>query len=889
MFSEWIIKTHLRIKAMVKRRQLERDLEDELQFHLAMRKEKLEHDGAHDGRSVNAAARRRFGNVTLLKEVCREMWTFHSFEMLLQDLRFGIRALAKTPGFTAIAILTLTLGIGANTAIFSLVNGVVLRPLPYPQPDMLVSITDSFPQGALVAMRGTLKTMQVAGYSEGQELNLTGLGDPERLYGTSVSANFFSILKTQAERGRTFSEGEDQPGKDALVILSHALWQKKFGGDTTVIGRWLTLEGIQRQVIGVMPAGFSFGSPKTEFWIPLHLDPRVVGAYWGGGFMPLIGRLRSGESIKQAGAEIRQALPRLRSLFPWRMPDALWSAAHVVSLQESMVGDVRTKLLILLSAIGLVLLIACVNVANLLLSRASTRQREMAVRTALGAARWRICRQLLTESILLAAGGGGFGILLAVVGLAWLKAILPADTPRLASVSVDWRVLAFAAGVAILTGVVFGLAPALHTSKIDLTESLKTGAQHSTSTRSSHRLRSALAITEFALAVVLVIAAGLLVKSLWELGHVNPGFQTESIMTARITPNQSFCADLTRCDVFYMELIERTRAIPGITAAALVSILPLDGRLDGFAAAIEDHPVDPKDPSPVVLETVITPEYLQLMGIPLLRGRGFNAADMSPDAPPVALITAAMAQKFWPNQSPIGKHVKPVYDKDWTTIVGVVGDVNEDSLAAKWPDWVDGAIYDPYGNSTRASGRHGRAQPTEMTLVVKTLGTGNFAETLRKTVAALNPEAPVSEIETLPAIVSKSLSAPRSTMTLFAIFAVLALVLGAVGIYGVVSYSVAQRTSEIGVRMALGAQQSDVLRLVIGQGTRLALSGVAIGLGAAFTATRFMSSLLYGVSAADPGTFVAVAILLVVVALGACYIPARRATQVDPMIALRHE
>jgi predicted permease len=808
---------------------------------------------------------------------------------LWQDVRYGARLLAKSPGFTAIAVMTLALGIGANTAIFSLVNGVLLRPLPFAEPGRLVSITDMYPDGALVAMGPILKTMDIAGYRDGAEFNLTGLGQPERLYGAEVSAEFFSVLESKPAKGRFFLSGEDQPGRDDVAILSDGLWQKKFGRDPNIIGRRVTLEGVSQEIVGVMPQDFQFPSSKTQVWLPLDLDPRAVGAYWGGSFMPLLGRLRPGQTIAEANTEIRSVLPRVRTMFPWRMPDLLWAGASVISLQQNLVGDVSTKLFVLLGAIGIVLLIACANVANLLLARSAARQKEIAVRAALGASPWRICRQLLTESLLLGMAGSALGLLLAVNGLAWLKAILPADTPRLTSVSIDWRVLAFAAGIAVLTGLILGIVPAMYASRIDLTESLKTGGQLSAAA-ASHRLRSALAITEVALAVVLVIGAGLMVKSLWELSHVNPGFRSESVLTARITPNMAFCAEPARCQSFYDDLTDRVRALPGVEDAALVSVLPLDGRLKFFSADLEDHPRNPKDPASVIFESVIKPEYLRVMGIPLLQGRPFTSADTAPGAEAVALVTASTAKKYWPNQNAVGKHVKPVFMNDWITIVGVVGDVNEVSLAARLPEWADGAIYTPYGNNASAGGRHGRAQPTEMTLVLRTASDrGHFAEAVRTTVAALNPEVPVSEVKTLRTVVSDSETAPRSTMSLFAIFAVLALVLGAVGIYGVISYSVAQRTPEIGIRMALGAQRRDVMRLVMREGVRLALVGVGIGIVGALAATRLMSSLLFGVSATDPVTFAVVASLLTAVALAACWIPARRAARLDPIVALRYE
>ena len=808
---------------------------------------------------------------------------------LIQDLRYAVRQLRKSPGFTAIAVITLALSIGANTAIFSLVNGVLLEPLGFPAQDRLVQVTDSYPEGALVAMHSNLRTMDVAGYRDGEEMNLTGLGEPLRLHGTTVSANFFSLLGVQPESGRGFLDGEDQPGRDNVVILSHALSQQLFDTNPNLVGRSVMLGGVSRQIIGIMPPDFQLASSKSQFWVPLHLDARAVGAYWGGGFMPVIGRLRPGVTLEQAYAELGAQLPQMRRMFPWRMPDSLWASAIVLPLQQSLVSDARTKLLVLLTAISLVLLIACANVANLLLARAAVRQKELALRAALGAGRWRVCRQLLTESLLLGTAGGAFGLLLAVAGLSSLKSILPADTPRLALVGIDWRVVTFTAGIAILTSLVFGITPALHASRIELMQSVKAGWQHSMGA-AGQRLRSALAIAELSLAVVLVTSAGLTVRSLWELSRVHPGFRSESIVTARVTPNDSFCVDSPRCLNFYNELLDQIQSLPGVQGTAVVNVLPLSGRIDAFAAGLESHPQDPGQPAPVIFETVISPDYLRVMGIPLLHGRGFVAADMAPQAPPVGLITATTAEKYWPDENPLGKHVKRVWDKDWVTIVGVVGDVNQYSLASRLPGFVEGSIYRPYGNGAGTSGHQGPTQPTEMTLVVRTLNNpASLSGELRRIVATMDPGVPLSEIQTLGTVVSQSLAAPRSTMTLFSIFAALALLLGAVGVYGVISYGVAQRLPEIGIRMALGAQKSDVMRLVMREGGRLALIGIAIGIVGALVGTRLLSSFLFAVSTRDLLTYSAVSILLVAVALAACFIPARRAAKVDPMVALRYE
>jgi predicted permease len=864
---------------------MEREMEAELKFHTDAYANDLVRSGM-PREEATRRARLEFGGLERAKEECRDATGVTFLESLAQDIRYGVRMLRKSAGFTVVAVLTLALGIGANTAIFGLVNGIVLRPLPYAEPDRLVSITDSYPEGALVAMRGSLKDIDVAGYTESTELNLTGRGEPVRLYGSEVSAELFSVLRASAEIGRTFEPGEDQPARGDVVILSHGLWQSEFGGNRNIISHSITVGGIDRRIVGVMPQDFRFPLSKTQLWIPLSLDPRNIGDYWGGPFMPVIGRLRNGATIEHARAELRATLPHIRPLFPWKMPDSLWAGSTVIPLLDGVVGDSSETLLVLFGAITLVLLIACANVANLLLSRAVTRQREMAVRAALGAARWRICRQLLAESVVLAILGGTLGLLLTFVGLRSLKLLLPASTPRLYAVSIDWHVLAFTAAVAIATGLIFGLAPALQTSRIDLTNSLKSAARNTSQRESSH-LRSLLAVIQIATAVVLVIAAGLMVKSLWKLSNVNPGFRTESIVAARITPNESFCKPLARCENFYRELVQRVRAMPGVEDAALVDVLPLDGRLNAFAASVEGHPRDPRDPQFVLWESIITPGYLRMMGIPLLRGRAFTAADSAPGAPAVTLITESTAKRFWPNQNPIGKHVKRSWTNDWITVIGEVGDVYEHSLALKVPVYCDGAVYDPYGNNI---GSGGGSFPIEMSLVARVLvPPPAYADALRRIVSGLNPDVPVSEVRDLRTMVAQSVSAPRSTAMLFTIFATLAFILGAIGIYGVVSYSVAQRTSEIGVRVAMGAQRHNVVQLVMSQGARLALAGTALGVGGAFAATRFISSLLYGVSPTDPATFMAVTVLLALVALAACYVPARRAMQVDPIVALRHE
>jgi len=871
------------VSGLFGRRKREKELGEEVRSHLEMAaRERVERGDTAE--KAERAARREFGNIELVKEVTRGAWGWRWLEEFAEDARYGLRRMRKSPGFTAIAVLTLALGMGANTAIFSLVNGILLSSLPYHKPEELVSLTGAYPKGAIVAMREQVQTMDVAAYDEGQELNLTGFGEPVRLTGTLVSAELFSVLGARPELGRTFYPGEDVPGQDDFVILSHSLWKQRFGGDASILGRSIELGGVSRHVIGVMPAEFRFPSTKTQVWIPLHNDPRNAVNFWAGDFMPGIGRLHPGSKLQQAQTEIRMFQSHVGALFPWPMPASWNASASVVPLQNGMVADVRARLLILLGAVALVLMIACSNVANLTLSRAATREKEISIRSALGAGRKRITRQLLTESVLQALLGGLLGFAFAKEGLALLKAVLPADTPRLDEVHMDWHVLVFTGALAILTGIVFGLGPALHSARAALVEALKSGG-HGTAVSMSQRLRSSLAIAQVALAVLLVIAAGLMIRSFWALSHVNPGFRAEHILTARITPNESFCSEPRRCLAFFRNVLEQAQAFPGTSGIALVNTLPLGGRVSKRSLDVEGYDVPPGEDSPLFWLNVVTPEYFRVMGISLLSGRGFTDSDVSGAS--VAVVTAETARRFWPNQSAVGKHIRLLNDKDWRTIVGVIPDVRAYDLQRNAPEWIGGTAYVPYN---AAATLEDRRVPSEMTIAIRTASDDSqIGAMLRNSVATLNQEVPVSEVKTMSAVVSEAVSAPASTTALLGVFAVLALVLGTTGIYGVLSFLVSNRTREIGIRMALGAQRGDVLRSVMGEGAKLSLAGIALGMAGAFAVMRVLSGELYGVGATDPLTFCGVAILVAVVALTACYVPARRAMRVDPVVALRYE
>jgi predicted permease len=806
-------------------------------------------------------------------------------QTLLQEIRFGLRVLRKNLGFTAVAVLTLALGIGANSAIFSLVNGILVRPLPYSQPDQLVSVKATYPRGGFVAMRDQVRTLDVAAYVEGHEFNLTGVGEPLHLTSTLVSAELFSVLGARPALGRTFYPGEDAAGRDNYVILSDSLWRDRFAGDPSIIGRTIEIDGVGREVLGVMPADFRFPSSKSQIWLPLHNDPANTLAYWAGDFMPVIGRLRPGASLAAATADVRLFQSHVGELFPFRMPPQ-WNADLVVlPLQSSMVADVRDRLLMLLGAVILILLIACANVANLILSRAATREKEFGIRAALGAGRNRIVRQLLTESVLLGALGGACGLLVASAGLRILKFALPADTPRLVDAQIDWRVLLFTAALSLITGAIFGLAPALHSVRAGFSTILQSGARGSTLS-TSQRVRSSLAVAEIGLAALLIIAAGLLIRSFWALSHVNPGFQAEHLVTARITPNQSFCNDPARCLAFYRNVLDQVRTSPGVSDVALVNTLPLNGRVSKRSLEFDNLRSAAGDNLPLFWLHVVTPDYFRVMGIPLQAGRWFNQADASGNAA-VAVMTAESAQRFWPGQDPVGKHIRFSRETEWRTVVGVVGNVRAYDLQHSVPDYMTGSVYVPY--NLKATGEGGQV-PAEMTVAVRTAGDdAQVGAMLRGIVTAANPEVPVSELKTMRAVLSEAVATPASTASLFVAFAALALILGMVGIYGVLAFLVSRRTREIGIRLAMGAQRNDVFWMVLKEGAKFYAAGVTLGLIGAFATTRLLASELYGVSAVDPLTYIAVAAVMALVTLLACFLPARRAMRVDPLVALRFE
>ncbi|HEY6990518.1 MAG TPA: ABC transporter permease [Bryobacteraceae bacterium] len=847
-----------------RRAQLERELREELEFHAELTRDA-----------------RRMGNLTLAQEQSREFWSFSAVEHLLQDARYALRGLRKAPGFSLVAILSLALGIAGSTAIFSIVNALLLRPLPFREPERLLRITNLHPKAILAYFQQRCRTLEIASVSPGFELNLTGEGPPTRITGSVVSVNLFSLLGVHAERGRTFEVSEERPGQDGVAILSHRLWKNKFDG-ADVIGRTIALAGVPRRVVGVLPANFALPSATVDIWIPARMDPAVMKDYWGSIFAPLIARLRPGATLEQARGEIKALSANLWKLFPFPMPRRFNADSTVISLQTDLAGDARSRLLILLCAVGAVLAIACANVASLLLARGITRRKEIAMRAAVGAGRSRIVRQLLTESAVLALASGAAGVMLSGAALSLFRTVAPADLPGLIHSGFDWRVGVFAAALSLAVGLVFGIVPAWSAGKLDLMEAMKTGSQRSRAP-AWLALRGWLIAGEIALTLALVTGAGLLVKSLYGLLTVNPGFSMERIVTLKISPNDSFCRNREACVAFYTRLLDQARAVPGAAGVALVNTLPLDGGLPAIAADVEDHPKTADFPAPMLWTGAISPNYLDLMHIPLLSGRAFTNADAA-GAEPVILVSASTAQRFWPGINPIGKHIKSVDEKKWRTIVGVVADVRQFDLADRSPSAISGSIYTPYAQAGAAD-----RIPAVMNLLIKTSGEGTAASEIRRIAMDANPEVPIGRLVPLKQIANNSIAGLRSTIWIFLGFAAMALLLAAIGIYGLISYSVSQRTYEIGVRMATGATNASVVRLILAQGLRVTFVGLAAGIAVSFLLTRFLSGLLFRVTATDPIIFLCVCLFLLMVAFAASSIPAWRASRIDPVRVLRVE
>jgi putative ABC transport system permease protein len=805
-----------------------------------------------------------------------------------RDIRFGLRMLAKNPAFTAVAVLTLALGIGANTAIFSVIDAALLRPLPYPNADRIVVLyqldqdkqTDTpAPADFLDFQRQSSSFAHLAAH-RGLPFNLSGNGQPERVEGAVVTSDFFAALGVQAVRGRTIQPDLDPPGGTSVAVLGYGLWQRRFGGDANIVGRAIEVDGVSRIVVGIMPPGFAFPA-GTELWtssrfaaVPHPLRPTEdPAAVRDSHYFESFGRLKPGVTLAQATAEVDTITKRLKQQYGDKEEGF---GATLVPLRQDLVGETRPALLILLGAVALVLLIACVNVANIILARGASRQKEMALRIALGAGRFHLLRHLLVESLLLALAGGALGIVLALWGLAPLRALVPADMIGGAPIALDSRVLLFTLFASLASGVLFGLIPGLRLLGTDLNVSLQEGGRGSAGGGRARRMRSALVVTEIAMAAVLLIAAGLLLRSFSRLLNVPEGFNPDHVLSLQMALPQARYPKPGDRVAFLKNTLERVDSLPGIASASAISRLPLNPGNSSRSVEIEGRTAPPSgDIAPDYL--VVTPDYFQTLGVPLLAGRTFTARDDA-NALPVAIVGEATARHFWPGQDVIGKHFRGACgdDKTWCQVVGVVGDIKQHHLeqASKL------AVYVPFSQDPWAF----------FSLVVRTkLEPASAASAVEGAIHSVDADEPVYNVRSMRDVEAASLSPQRLQIALIGLFAALALILACMGIYGVMAYSVAQRTSEIGVRMALGAQTSNVLGLVLGEGLRLALLGAAIGLAGSFFAARLLSGMLFGVTPSDPFTFASVAVVLVAVAMVACYVPARRATRVDPLVALRYE
>lgn len=862
-------RTWRRLRFWMRREQLSRDLAEEMEFHVDQK---------------TGEDRRGMGNMTLAKEESRDMWGFVSIDELLHDVRYALRVFRRNPGFAGIAILSLALGIAGNTAIFSIIDTLLIKPLPFPEPDRLVRITELYPKAILAYYQQRSRSMDIAFVSPGSEFNLTGVGPASRITGSNTSVNFFAVMGVPVERGRAFEASEDRKGNDGVIVLSHELWQNKFDGDGDIVGKTLTLNGINRRVIGIAPASFAFPSTAVQFWIPARMDPSDSEDYWGGDFVPLVARLKSGATIAQARSEIHWLAAAIWTMFPWPMPRHWNANSTVISLQSDLAGDTRSKLFILLGAVGAVLMIACANVASLLLARATARRKEVAMRAALGAGAGRIVRQLLTESLVLSLTAGALGLAFGSTSLSLFRAVVPSEIPGMAQVGLDWRVCLFAGALSILTGLSFGMAPAVNARKLQLVDVMRTGSQRS-ATKSWTGLRNGLIAGEIALTVVLVVGAGLLVKSLYDLTAMSSGFSAQRILTVKISPNDSFCAQRASCIAFYSRILTQARGLDGVVDAALANTVPLDAQLPTIPGDVEDHPRTADFPSPMLWAGAVTPRYFRLMQIPIIAGRGFTEAD-GPNAPAVILISSSTARRFWPGASPLGKHIRNAGEKSWRTVIGVVADVKQYDLITHSHAWIAGAVYMPYSQAVQNNGQI----PVVMHLLVKTAATAEQTGIeLRRMAVDASPNVPVGKVISLADFAGQSISWFRSTIWVFLSFAGSALLLAAIGLYGLMSYSVSQRTYEISVRMAIGANARSVVGLILGQSLRITATGIGLGLVAAVVFTRFLSVMLVGVKPTDPLTFAAVVLLVFVVTVIASSVPAWRAARVDPIKTLRAE
>ena len=813
---------------------------------------------------------------------------------LLQDLRHSVRSFARTPAFTMLAILTLALGIGANSAIFSVVNGVILKPLGYPEPDRLVMITSQFPTMGFDQFwvdppeyfdfaANNQSFQSVGAYTVGAA-NLSAGDRPSRVTSVAVTASMFDVLRVKPFRGRVMIPDDNAQNTERVVVLSHELWEREFASDPAIIGKRVEISGIQRTIVGIMPRGFDLHDAGAEIWIPLGFDPSNRGNR-GNHFLYLVGRLRDGTSLEQAQAELTTMLRRWRDMAggAGHVPNDSTHRIQYEPLQDDVVGTARTALWVLQGAVGFVLLIACANLANLLLARAEARHKEFAIRTALGAGRGRLFRQFITEGIVLSIAGGALGLFLAWIGLRSLLAANPDSIPRAAEIGLDGTVLLFTVVIALATGVVFGLAPLLHLGQGSMSLALKEGGTRTTANTTRNRVRRGLVVAEVALAVMLVVGSGLMLRSFWNLMNVDAGFERNNLITFGLVQSGAKYPEMERRAAFFGGVISRIQALPGVTAAAAMTGLPPQRQVNANDTDFEGLTQQPGGPfHNVDYYQIATTDYVRTMGIPVVEGRGFGPGDVA-GAPRVMLVNESLKKRFYPDQSIIGRRIRPsgVPDSVWFTVVGVLKDVKQGGLDSE----TGTELYVPF-EQTPSTG----FTPVNMNIVVRsTLPMETLAPSLREIVTAADPTLPIVNMRTMDDVFSQSVVRPRFLAQLLSIFGALALILAAIGTYGILSYAVTERRHEIGIRMALGADRGTVLGMILGQGMRVTALGLVVGILGSLLLTRLVSTLLFNVKPTDPLTFVVVAMFITAIAALACLVPARRATRVDPMVVLRDE
>ena len=872
----WLREVARRLRMLVHRRQFDADLEEEMQLHLELRQqEHLEAGMTAD--SARAAARRRFGNVTALREKSHMAWGWEWFENLVQDVRYGLRMLRKNPGFTSVAVLTLALGIGANTAIFSVINGVLLSPLPYKDPEQLVVMKehDSLPN--VMDIQRQARAFSDGGGINVDRMDYIGGTEPVQVRVGFINAAFLETLGVQPMLGRILSPGEDVQGGPRLAMVSNHFWHNYLDSDPHAVGDTIHLGGNSYTVIGVMPASFAPPAEHADVFVSLWVADPGAAAERDLHFLHTYWRLKAGVTLAQAQTDMVAIDRRLAEQYPAEEKER---KTQLVPLQEWLVGDVRSALLVLFGAVGLVLLIACANFASLLMVRAVARRHEFVVRAALGAGRGRLIRKTLTESTMLSVLGGAAGLLFARWGTSLLLALRPESLARLSGINVDTRVLLFVLVVSLLTGIVFGVAPVWIAARADVAEALKENGRGTTASTLGHGIRRLLVTSELAVALVLLVGAGLLIKGFSRLRSMNPGFNSANVMTMYLQLPTTRYGEIPKQTQFRRELLTRLNDLPGVQAA-MVTDIPLGGNYVGHRFVIDERPPVAVGAEPDVQTLSVMGEYFHVMQIPLRAGRDFSPVDREKQ-PLVAIVNEEMVRAFFPHENPIGVRICWAGDTgppQWMTVIGVVGDVKHSGLNQP----TDPAVYTPFSQSDEAWRRF-------MTLAIRTRDASpGLVEEVKKQVWSVDGQIPVSDVHAMDELIAESLAQQRFNMLLLGLFAALALILAAVGIYGAMAFAVKQRTHEIGIRSALGAQRGDVLRLVMREGAKIALFGIASGIAGALALTRLMASLLFEVKPTDPAIFAGVAILLALVALAACYIPARRAMRVDPMVALRYE